>query len=136
MDFSRILEAWEKRAPRDSQIRDKDQELPREPQLPPRTDMEKAPLDDELDLHGLLVDQALGALRNFLRESRQAGYQKVLVIHGKGLHSEHRRSVVKDAVQQALLKDKNVAAWGEAGRRDGGKGASWVWLSGVSVRGK
>lgn len=128
-DFSQILDAWENRGHRKDDLPfDKDAVVAKDLALPPRSEMERARPDDELDLHGMLQDEALAAVRYFLRESRLEGYRKVLVIHGKGLHSENQRGVLKDAVQQILLKDKNVAAWGEAGRREGGRGASWVWL--------
>lgn len=135
MDFSKILEDWENQAHRkDREPFDKDLPAAFPPQpLPSRSEMDRAPVDDELDLHGMLQEEAVSALRFFLRDSRVEGHRKVLVIHGKGLHSENRRGVLKEAVQQVLLKDKNVAAWGEAGKKQGGRGASWVWLS---VRGK
>lgn len=133
-DFSQILDAWENRGQRkDREPYDKDETPGETAPLPARADMERARVDDELDLHGMVQEEALAALRYFLRESRLEGHRKVLVIHGKGLHSENRKGVLKDAVQQVLLKDRNVAAWGEAGRKQGGRGASWVWLS---VRGK
>jgi DNA-nicking Smr family endonuclease len=129
MDFSQILDTWENRGDRRAkEPYDKD-EVGLEPRpLPPRADMERSPVDDELDLHGQLAEEAVTSLRFFLRESRLAGLRKVLVIHGKGLHSENRKAVLKQAVHQVLVKDKNVAAWGEAGRKEGGRGASWVWL--------
>jgi len=128
-DFSQILDAWENRGQRkDREPYDKD-EISGGPQpLPTRAEMERARVEDELDLHGMVSEEALEALRYFLREGRLEGYRKVLVIHGKGLHSENRKSVLKEAVQQVLLKDRNVAAWGEAGRKEGGRGASWIWL--------
>jgi DNA-nicking Smr family endonuclease len=134
MDFNQILDTWENRGHRRDQepyVKEEPASQPRG--LPSRQEMERAPADDELDLHGMVQEEAVSALRYFLRESRLEGSRKVLVIHGKGLHSENRRGVLKEAVQQVLLKDKNVAAWGEAGRKEGGRGASWVWLS---VRGK
>lgn len=135
MDFSKILDAWEHWSPEGAPgPGDKDQGSP--PRfLPSRAVMERSAADEELDLHGMLQDEAVATVRAFLRTSRLEGYRKVLIIHGKGLHSENRRGVLKDAVQQVLSKDKNVAAWGEAGRKDGGRGASWVWLN-VTVRGK
>jgi DNA-nicking Smr family endonuclease len=95
--------------------------------------MERARAEDELDLHGFTRDAAIESLRDFLRQSAAAGLRKVLVIHGKGLHSENSQGVLSEAVRQVLSKDRNVAAWGEAGRKEGGRGASWVWLS---ARGK
>lgn len=133
-DFSQILDAWENRGQRrEKEPVDKDAPPQAPAALPSRAEMERTRPDDELDLHGMLQEEALSALRYFLRESRLEGHRKVLVIHGKGLHSENRKGVLKEAVQQALLKDRNVAAWGEAGRKEGGRGASWVWLS---ARGK
>jgi len=130
MDFSEILDNWENRNHRrDQQPYDKDRPVQAEPALPSRAVMEKAAVQDELDLHGLTQDEALHSLRMFLRESRLEGLRKVLVIHGKGLHSESGRAVLREAVRQALMKDRNVAAWGEAQRHKGGSGAAWVWLS-------
>ena len=134
MDFSQILDTWENRGNRrEKEPFDKDEASSEPRPLPPRAEMERAAAEDELDLHGQLQEEAAANLRYFLRESRLQGCRKVLVIHGKGLHSENRKGVLKEAVQQILMKDKNVATWGEAGRKDGGKGASWVWLS---ARGK
>jgi DNA-nicking Smr family endonuclease len=134
MDFSQILDNWENRGHRrDKEPFDKDEVPEQARPLPPRSEMERAAAEDELDLHGQLQEEAVANLRYFLRESRLQGYRKILVIHGKGLHSENRKAVLKEAVHQVLLKDRNVAAWGEAARKDGGKGASWVWLS---ARGK
>lgn len=131
MDFSKVLEEWENRGNRDRTAFEKDEAPPAAPTS--RAEMERAPVDDEIDLHGLRLDEATATLRHFLRESRQSGYRKVLVIHGKGLHSENQKAVLRDGVHQVLQRDKNVATWGEAGRKEGGRGASWVWLS---VRGK
>jgi len=130
-DFSQILDLWENRGNRkDNQPFDKDAATVEPLALPSRSEMERVRPEDELDLHGLVQEEALAAVRFFLRESRLEGYRKVLVIHGKGLHSENRKGVLKDAVQQILMKDRNVVAWGEAGRKEGGRGASWAWLKG------
>lgn len=133
MDFSKVLEEWENRGERRAGNPYDKEESDLVPRAVTRAEMEKARVDDEIDLHGLRLEEACSNLRHFLRDSRLAGYRKVLVIHGKGLHSENQRAVLKEGVQQTLMKDKNVAAWGEAGRKEGGRGASWVWLS---VRGK
>jgi len=97
--------------------------------LPSRTVMEKRPAEDEIDLHGHLREEAVLLLRNFLSQSRQTGYRKLRVIHGKGLHSEEGKAVLKEAVRQVLTKNPHVAAWGEAPRKEGGSGAVWVWLN-------
>lgn len=129
MDFERILDQWEKQG-KGPQVPDKDAVPP--PRVT-RAEMERARADDEIDLHGMTRGAALDALGVFLAQAAAEGRRKVRVIHGKGLHSENSRGVLADAVRQALARNKNVAAWGEADRKDGGSGASWAWLS---VRGK
>ena len=49
----------------------------------------KAHVEATLDLHGAKIDAALARLRQFLVESRRIGRRRVLVVHGKGTHSEH-----------------------------------------------
>ncbi|RMG70354.1 MAG: hypothetical protein D6710_07445, partial [Nitrospirae bacterium] len=44
-------------------------------------------VQDFLDLHGYTRQEALEALRNFLREARQRGLSCVKIIHGRGLRS-------------------------------------------------
>lgn len=135
MDFAKILDDWEKQKGQPG-----GQPPPKDALAgkagPSRGEMEKAPIEDRIDLHGMLVVEALSALRDFLGHSQREGLGKVLVIHGKGLHSENQKSVLKEAVQQSLAKDRNVMSWGEAGKREGGKGASWVWLKASIVRGR
>lgn len=49
---------------------------------------------DEIDLHGLTIDEALPLVDKFLYQSFKAGLYRVWVIHGKGtgtLRSEVRR---------------------------------------------
>ena len=129
MDFERILNEWEKRG-QSSNTPDKD-ETP--PVRVTRSEMERARAEAELDLHGMTREGAIEALRAFLAEAAAEGRRKVRIIHGKGLHSENSRGVLAEAVRETLARSRNVAAWGEAGRKEGGRGASWAWLS---VRGK
>jgi len=133
MDFSRILDQWERGQ---SSVRgqspqpDKDSEPVSKPS---RAEMERGRVEAELDLHGLTREAAVETLREFLGQSAAEGLRKVLIIHGKGLHSENSRGVLTEAVSQVLSKNRNVAAWGQAGKKEGGRGASWAWLS---ARGK
>ncbi len=131
MDFARILDSWEHHnkgiGPSDS----------KEPEnVPPRRQMESAPVDARLDLHGLSSRDAEDAVRQFLGDGWRRGLAKVLIIHGQGRHSEDQRGVLRDMVRGILRKDRHVASWGQAEKGDGGGGASWVWLRGPSARGK
>lgn len=88
-------------------------------------------LEATLDLHGLTIDAAIRALHAFLLESRGLGRRRVLIVHGKGTHSEHG-APLRDAVVNNLLGDASglIHAFATAGARDGGEGATVVMLRG------
>jgi DNA-nicking Smr family endonuclease len=88
-----------------------------------------------LDLHGMSSVEAEEALDRFIRDSRARGLAKVLIIHGKGLHSPGE-PVLGQVVRSYLEKCPSTGAFGRASREDGGRGASWVLIrgSGASVR--
>jgi DNA-nicking Smr family endonuclease len=80
-----------------------------------------------IDLHGLGAAEAERRLGLFLQDSRRRGLTKVLIIHGKGNHSEG------DSVLGPLVR-RNLDECSFAGRRGipekklGGRGAVWVIL--------
>ena len=80
-----------------------------------------------LDLHGLSVEEALLATGRFLSECRARGLEKVLIIHGKGNHS-NGEPVLGRAVRQYLERSPHAGPFGEAEARWGGRGALWVLL--------
>jgi DNA-nicking Smr family endonuclease len=84
-----------------------------------------------LDLHGNTVAPALQQLRQFLIESRRLGRRCVLVVHGKGTHSEHG-APLREAVLAELLGPLSgfVHALASASPSDGGDGATCVMLRG------
>ncbi len=87
---------------------------------------EMAP-EAELDLHGLLSNEAEHALDAFFAECSRKGLRKVLIIHGKGIHSEDQpvlSSIVKSYVERSPLAGEH----GAAAQKDGGRGAMWVIL--------
>jgi DNA-nicking Smr family endonuclease len=79
-----------------------------------------------LDLHGMTEEEAESAIARFVESSAREGLEKVLVIHGKGLHSEGGRSVLKSAARRALEAHPLAGRMGEAARDQGGSGALWV----------
>jgi DNA-nicking Smr family endonuclease len=81
------------------------------------------------DLHGLRVEEAKHALREFLAESLARNLRCVRVIHGKGHGSGPRGPVIKTAVNMILRKTGPVLAFTSARRIDGGTGAINVLLS-------
>lgn len=81
-----------------------------------------------LDLHGMTAEAAEAAISAFLEASSRSGLEKVLVIHGKGLHSENGRSVLKKTARLALEAHPLAGRIGEASRSEGGSGALWVLI--------
>ena len=86
-------------------------------------------VEDLCDLHGLRVDEAKAALREFLAEALARRMRCVRIIHGKGKGSGPRGPVIKTAVNMILRKTAPVLAFTSARRIDGGTGAINVLLS-------
>lgn len=82
----------------------------------------------ELDLHGLRVDEALGRVDAFLVDCHRRGLHKVLVIHGKGLHSEGGEAVLARAVRLHLQRHRLTGRLLDPPSKYGGRGALWVML--------
>jgi DNA-nicking Smr family endonuclease len=83
--------------------------------------------DASLDIHGLTRDEAWLALTQFFNAAKNNGFEKVLVIHGKGNHS------AGEAVLKRLVRDfiESCPAAGESGAEkaaNGGSGATWVLI--------
>jgi len=78
-----------------------------------------------LDLHGKTVTDAELLLESFLADSRRRGLEKVLIIHGKGLHSASE-PVLAAFVRKTLEHSTIVGAFGPADREMGGRGATWA----------
>lgn len=85
-------------------------------------------VQDELDLHGLTVDEAHDTLSDFVLAARSRGVRCVRVIHGKGLSSRNREPVLKGKVRRWLAQWDEVLAYCEAPRHAGGSGAVIVLL--------
>jgi DNA-nicking Smr family endonuclease len=78
-----------------------------------------------LDLHGMNSLEAEQALENFILECRRRGLRKVLIVHGKGHHSQGE-PVLQGVVRRYLEKSPYTGAFGPGDRRHGGRGATWV----------
>jgi DNA-nicking Smr family endonuclease len=91
-------------------------------------------VEEVCDLHGLRVDEAKAALREFLAEALAHKLRCVRIIHGKGMNSGPRGPVIKTAVNMILRKTGPVLAFTSARRVDGGTGAINVLIGSVSSR--
>ena len=85
----------------------------------------KLPVDGTLDLHGLTAAEAESRLNVFFAKARKAGWRKVIVIHGKGIHSKEE-PVLKKVVMDFIARSPMAGAHGIPGAADGGSGAVWV----------
>ena len=86
-------------------------------------------IDEELDLHGYLKDEALQRLRHFIASAYARGVQAVLVITGKGINSPEG-PVLPGAVASWLREQGKgmVAEFHPAPREKGGSGAFVAFL--------
>ncbi len=90
----------------------------------------KFSVQDSIDLHGLVLDEAENALRSFLAEAKLRGYRCIKIIHGRGLRSPNG-PVLKNAVVTFLSScyRKHVIGFSSARGNDGGLGAIYVLLT-------
>jgi DNA-nicking Smr family endonuclease len=83
--------------------------------------------DAELDLHSKTRDEARLSLDGFFSLSRQQGREKLLIIHGKGNHSEGE-AALKRVVQDYIERCPFAGESGQSAAAEGGSGATWVLL--------
>jgi DNA-nicking Smr family endonuclease len=85
-------------------------------------------VQDQIDLHGLRVEEARDALAAFLNQALRREQRCLRVIHGKGLGSAGREPVLKGKVLKWLVQRDEVLAFCQAPPTDGGSGALIVLL--------
>lgn len=91
-------------------------------------------VQDQIDLHGLRVDEAREALVRFVTRALKREQRCLRVIHGKGLGSVGREPVLKGKVLKWLVQRDEVLAFCQAPPTDGGSGALLVLLRPVVHR--
>ena len=94
----------------------------------------------KLDLHGLSLIEANKVVKNFIINSFNSGYKKLLIVTGKGLRSKshenpylsEKLSVLRYSVPEYIKNDENLAnkinSMSTADIKDGGEGAIYVFL--------
>ena len=85
-------------------------------------------LQGQVDLHGLIRDEARAALAHFLHDSLVQGKRCIRVIHGKGHGSPGKISILKQLSRGWLAQREEILAFCQAGPHDGGGGALLVLL--------
>jgi DNA-nicking Smr family endonuclease len=83
-----------------------------------------------LDLHGLQRADLVERLQFFLQNAQHQGYRAVLVITGRGLHSDGGEPVLRQETERFLAASgrKWVAEYGRAPKQYGGSGALILFL--------
>lgn len=79
-----------------------------------------------LDLHQLTRDEAWSRLDSFVGECKNRGIKKILIIHGKGIHSNGSDPVLGPMVKLFIEQDSRLGMSGHPDRNNGGNGATWV----------
>ena len=86
-------------------------------------------VQDEIDLHGLTSAEARQVLTQFLKSSLKRGLRCLRIVHGKGLRSPKRESVLKGKVKAWLAQREEVLAFCQAPATQGGSGALLLLLA-------
>jgi DNA-nicking Smr family endonuclease len=86
--------------------------------------------DASLDLHGLTRADVAPKLKHFIGDARYHGWQTLLVITGRGLHSESGDAVLRAETEDVInrIGKDDIAEWGYAPQRYGGQGAIVLFL--------
>ena len=93
-----------------------------------------------IDLHGYTLDQANKAIEKFITTSFQENIKKLVVVTGKGIHSDNEKnpyvsrdlSILKYSVPEFILNNKKLNEMiydiQDAKIEDGGSGAFYIYL--------
>ena len=93
-----------------------------------------------IDLHGYTLEQANKFIYDFIINSYKNEIKKIIVVTGKGLHSDNEKnpyvskdlSILKYSVPEYILNNKNLMTKineiKEANIEDGGSGAFYIYL--------
>jgi DNA-nicking Smr family endonuclease len=93
-----------------------------------------------IDLHGYTLEGANKSIENFIIKSYQENINKLIVVTGKGIHSENEKdpyvskdlSILKYSVPEFISNNKNlmkiIYEMKDAKIEDGGAGAFYIFL--------
>jgi DNA-nicking Smr family endonuclease len=93
-----------------------------------------------IDLHGYTLEQANKAIENFIIRSYEEQISKLIIVTGKGIHSQNEKdpyvskdlSILKYSVPEFISKNINlmniINDIQDASTEDGGSGAFYVFL--------
>ena len=93
-----------------------------------------------IDLHGYSLEEANNSIENFIIKSYQEKINKLIVVTGKGIHSQNEKdpyvskdlSILKYSVPEFISNNKNlmkiIYEMKDAKIEDGGGGAFYIFL--------
>ena len=93
-----------------------------------------------LDLHGKTLDEANQIIKNFIRKSYEDKVHKLIIVTGKGLHSNNEKDpyvskdlgILKHSIPNFLKNNVElmelISNISEASIEDGGSGAFYIFL--------
>ena len=82
-----------------------------------------------IDLHGLRFQEALERLTTFVDDCHRRGLKKILIIHGKGIHTKGSDPVLGKLVKSFIETNKFCGLSGHPKTKsEGSTGATWVIL--------
>ena len=93
-----------------------------------------------IDLHGLTLDEANKKIKKFILENYIQGTNKLIIVTGKGLHSQNLNNpyiskkfgILKNSVPEYINNNldlmKLISSIEEADIKDGGSGAFYIYL--------
>ena len=93
-----------------------------------------------IDLHGYTLDEANKKIKEFINKSFSENVNKLIIVTGKGLHSENEKDpyvskdlgILKYSVPEFILNNESLKKMifqiEEAEIEDGGSGAFYIYL--------
>jgi DNA-nicking Smr family endonuclease len=95
-----------------------------------KTRLPKKSAPARLDLHGHTVAAAEDLVNQFLRRARLAGARQVIIITGKGMHSDKPGGILKSSIARFLDAGKagEIRGWRRGNPHEGGDGSIIVDL--------
>ena len=132
MDFGKILDKWEKGKEPGSikeLLSDKETETENKAakQAEQRRRLRTKKPDDVIDIHGQTSEEAWISLDRFFDNAKSLSYEKLLIIHGKGNHS-NGDAVLSRTVRSYIEQCPIAGESGHERAAGGGSGATWVLL--------
>ena len=115
----------------------KDEKLPNKDNFEKNRKIKKI---KSLDLHGYTLDEANQTIENFIKKSYDDNISKLVIVTGKGLHSDNEKDpyvskdlgILKYSIPEFIRNNqelmKMIYEIKEANIEDGGSGAFYIFL--------